>query len=121
MFPRQDNETADRLGQYLGDQLRERLRVALDFATLGAYELSGPDEDLDVAPVPREGLERARPQRIFLFAKAASPCPSSREADGPRCAVDAGARRRAKDRLGRRRGGVTAPSQPCICAIEEKA
>jgi hypothetical protein len=118
MFPTDKNEAAESLGQYLGEQLRDRLRVALDFATLGAYELSGVDEDPDVAPVPRE---RERPQRVFLFAKVAPSCPASREAEGPRCAVDNGARRRAKDRPGRRRGGVRAPEQPCVCAIKEKA
>ena len=122
MFYQHDNEPIESLGHYLGEQLRERLRVALDFATLGAYELTAPEGDAELAgpPPPRESLERERPQRIFLFAKVAPSCPASRVDERPRCPVDAGARRAAKDRPARRRGGVRAPEQPCLCAAAAK-
>jgi hypothetical protein len=123
MFYRQDNEPIESLGGYLGVQLRERLRVALDFATLGAYELTAPEGDAELAApaLSREPLERELPQRVFLFAKVAPSCPASRGADRPRCAVDAGARRAARDRPARRRGGVRAPEQPCLCAVAAKS
>ena len=42
----------------LREQLRDRLPVALDFATLGAYELTAPEDD--PAPRPRRARDRAR-------------------------------------------------------------
>ena len=104
------NDTASApAGHYLKEQLRARLRVAADFATLGAYELTG-----DEAAEPVHA-EREVPQRVFLFAKVAAPCPASRAEDRPRCA-----RRSARARPARRRGGVRAPEQPCICATTAK-
>jgi hypothetical protein len=122
MFWTNHREPADAAGHYLKEQLRARLRVAADFATLGAYELTAPEGDRESAgsPVEPPHGELERPQRVFLFAKAAAPCPASREVERPRCAVDAGARRVAKDRPARRRGGVRAPEQPCICSSPAK-
>ena len=122
MFWRHDIEPTDTVGHYLGEQLRERLRLLADFATLGAYELTAPEGDAELAEAGamRHSLERERPQRVFLFAKVAPPCPSSRAAERPRCAVDAGARRAAKARPTRRRGGVSAPEQPCLCSSPAK-
>jgi hypothetical protein len=118
MFWTNHREPADAAGLYLKEQLRARLRVAADFATLGAYELTAPEGDRELAEslaeAPHAGLER--PQRVFLFARAAAPCPASRDVERPRCAVDAGARRVAKERPARRRGGVRAPEQPCVCS-----
>jgi hypothetical protein len=122
MFWRHETEPADAVGHYLGEQLRERLRLALDFATLGAYELTAPEGDAELAeeavPVSRPAHER--PKRVFLFAKVAAPCPAGEPHERPRCAVDAGARRAAKDRPRRRGGGVEVPDQPCLCAAPAK-
>jgi hypothetical protein len=122
MFWTNDRAPAETAGHYLKEQLRARLRVAADFATLGAYELTAPEGDRELAEQALETAhsERERPQRVFLFAKVAAPCPASREVERPRCAVDAGARRAAGDRPVRRRGGVRAPEQPCICSASAK-
>jgi hypothetical protein len=128
MFYKHDTEPIESLGYHLGEQLRERLRLALDFATLGAYELtapegdrelSGPEDDAPSPAVP-DLHERERPQRVFLFAKAAPACPASRVAEQPRCAAAPEAPRTPGGRPRRRRGGVEPPEQPCLCAIRPK-
>src|SRR4051794_36607230 len=87
------------VSERLREQLQERLLVALDFATLGAYELTAPEGDAELAGAERTGAlreaerplgaaepaqadalsgdalhlpdaRRERPQRVFLFAKA---------------------------------------------------
>jgi hypothetical protein len=104
--------------QQLREELRLRLRVAADFATLGAYELSEHDD------VPPEPAHREQPpQRVFLFAKVAPVCPHSAPAERT-CSE----RRTAKARTGRisarrrqqrqRGGAVRVPEQPCICPAE---
>jgi hypothetical protein len=116
MFYKHDTESIESFGHHLGEQLRERLRLALDFATLGAYELTAAEGDAEFAPspAPREPLERERPQRVFLFSKVPPACPASRAAEQPRCAAAPEARRAAGDRPRRRRGGVETPEQPCL-------
>jgi hypothetical protein len=100
--------------EQLKEELRLRLRVAADFATLGAYEVSGHDGDSLERPVREEP-----PQRVFLFAKVAPVCPHSAPAERG-CSE----RRSAKARswgssAGRHRGGsVRAPEQPCMCPVE---
>jgi hypothetical protein len=101
-------------------KLEERLRTALDFATLGAYEL----EAQALPPAPRE------PQaRVFLFAKVSPPCPHS-AASRPACdAAGAGPVElrgisgggpalglRQRSRRARRGGTALPAPQPCTWA-----
>ena len=95
-------------------QLEERLRTALDFATLGAYETDAPAHEAPSGPQTR----------VFLFAKVSPPCPHSAAAphrcnaagaEAAGCESSAGrsvvGTRRA---LRARRGGMAkAPAQPC--------
>jgi hypothetical protein len=111
----QDNSIeapVESIGQYLKEELRLRLRVAADFATLGAYELLESEE----GPVEREVLD-APPKRVLLFAKAAPVCPHSGPAE-PACTKRRPTRPRSRHgRMPRQRGGsVRAPEQPCVCA-----
>ena len=112
MFWNHENEgAAESIGRYVREELRLRLRVAADFATLGAYELLEPDE----APIERAAPE-APPKRVLLFAKVAPVCPHSAPVE-PRCQRRAATARRPGGRPTRRRGGsVRAPEQPCLCA-----
>jgi hypothetical protein len=106
-------------------QLEERLRTALDFATLGAYE-PGPAAHSDA---PRE------PQaRVFLFAKVSPPCPHG-PVPAARCDAAGGdplehrvagragstVGTRARIRSSRRGGTAKAPPQPCTWAGDERA
>ena len=106
--------------EQLKAQLEDRLRTALDFATLGAYE--GEVEGRPPAP-------RSPQTRVFLFAKVATPCPHSAD---PACACDAaGAHALEHRRLGasgsavgtrrrvqrvRRGGAAKVAPQPCTWA-----
>ena len=117
------------IGRYLREELRLRLRVAAEFATLGAYELLESDEgpiervadeatpvrDAGEAPVALE----APPKRVLLFAKVAPVCPHSGPVE-PACAKRPRLERRSRGgRSLRQRGGaVRAPEQPCVCAGE---
>ena len=105
--------------EQLKDELRLRLRVAADFATLGAYELSGPDEDDEPVPAGEDTLRRDLPQRVFLFAKVAPVCPHSAtpaRACTERATLQRSTRQRRK--LRQRGGAVRTPDQPCMCAAE---
>jgi len=82
-------------------QLEERFRTALDFATLGAYELEGP---------PHAESPRSPQARVFLFAKVAPACPHSGAPAGS-CNAATGRMRRA-----RRGGAAQLPPQPCTWA-----
>ena len=100
--------------QQLREELRLRLRVAADFATLGAYELSEYDDEVSPEPSVRE----EPPQRVFLFAKVAPVCPHSAPAERG-CVERRSAKARGRKTVGRQRGGaVRVPDQPCICAAE---
>jgi hypothetical protein len=122
----QDNSIeapVESIGQYLKEELRLRLRVAADFATLGAYELleseEGPVERaVTEAPAERVVLD-APPKRVLLFAKVAPVCPHSGPA-APACMKQRSTRPRSRyGRTLRQRGGsVRAPEQPCVCAGE---
>jgi hypothetical protein len=124
--PAAPREERGLLPERLREQLQERLMLALDFATLGAYELTAPEGDAALAedlgepqpaPVPshRGTATRERPQRVFLFAKVATDCPEQPAADGPPCDPRAETSLRATVGMrGRRRGGMPgAPDQPC--------
>jgi hypothetical protein len=104
----------------LRDDLRERLRLVADFATLGAYteDDTAPERHED-GPRPRAG-ETTR--RLFLFTRApvtrcahspepADSCPTTTASRIPRPA-----RSSLRRRVPRRRGGVAASTQPCLCA-----
>jgi hypothetical protein len=100
--------------EQLTDELRLRLRAAADFATLGAYELSG-DEDVSSEHIVRD----EPPQRVFMFAKVAPVCPHSAAAERP-CGEPSshGARARRRSIRRQRGGAVHVPEQPCICPLE---
>jgi hypothetical protein len=118
----ENQDTAESLGQYLREELRLRLRVAADFATLGAYELTSLDEAdelQDEAPVERVATE-APPKRVLLFAKVEPVCPHS-AAVGPACRREAKRRPGTRVRGRQRAGSVRAPEQPCVCADGEPA
>ena len=108
----ENHESGESLARYMREELRLRLRVAADLATLGAFELSGEDE----GPVERAASE-APPKRVLLFAKVAPVCPHSAPVER-RCGGRSGAEPRARrDGSQRQRGGsVRAPEQPCLCA-----
>jgi hypothetical protein len=118
----ENQEPAESIGRYMREELRLRLRVAADFATLGAYELLEADE----AERERAALE-APPKRVLLFAKVAPVCPHSATVE-PGCAKRPGAgrptsptgapRQRHMQRQRQRGGSVHAPEQPCLCAGE---
>jgi hypothetical protein len=111
----------------LREELRQRLRLLAEFATLGAYELTdaaSPDVHQD-APHARE---REATRRVFLFSRATvSTCAHSPEASRSCPATGAAqiarhARPSARRRVARRRGGVAAAQQPCtVTAIETTA
>jgi len=105
-------------------QLEERLRTALDFATLGAYE----PETASNRVTPRE-----TPKRVFLFAKVSPACPHSGVAADTCDAAGAdtadhrvataggalvGTRRRS--RRSRRGGAVKVAPQPCTWAADPR-
>jgi hypothetical protein len=115
----------------LKHQLEERLRTALDFATLGAYELTA--EPLSGSSGPVHSPSPRGPQtRVFLFAKVSPPCPHSRAAadtcdaagadtaEHHRVATAGGSLVGTRRRSGRsRRGGsVKLAPQPCTWAAE---
>jgi hypothetical protein len=145
MFDHDDNSaartsSADSVRSRLAEQLRERLTVAAEFATLGAYELL-EREQVRAAhrTAERAGAAHQAPeptQRVFLFARVPeAPCGHSAEA-APACtarvkaAVLAGggqpkhygsAARRARRHLARRGGAVDVPEQPCVWAAPGEA
>ena len=108
----------------LKNQLEESLRIALEFATLGAYE---PTEAPSHQLTPRE-----TPKRVFLFAKVSPPCPHSRAAadtcdvagadaaEHHRVAAPGGSLvgTRRRSRRSRRGGAVQLAPQPCTWAAE---
>ena len=100
--------------EQLKDELRLRLRVAADLATLGAYELSEHDD------LPSEHFVREEPpQRVFLFAKVAPVCPHSAPVERT-CSEHRSAKARTRRESTRRQrgGAVRVPEQPCISAAE---
>jgi hypothetical protein len=108
--------------EHLKAQLEERLRTALEFATLGAYES-------DQAAHP--DAPRGPKARVFQFAKVSPPCPHSPAPAGGcdaagadtmehRGATASGSLVGTRRRTGRaRRGGtVKVAPQPCTWAAE---
>jgi hypothetical protein len=106
--------------EQLKAKLEERLRTALEFATLGTYEL-----ELQALP----STPRVPQPRVFLFAKASPPCPHSAtpgstcDAAGAAAAEHRGVRSagalvgtRRHTRRARRGGTVAAAPQPCTWA-----
>jgi hypothetical protein len=112
----ENQEPAESIGRYMREELRLRLRVAADFATLGAYELL----EEETGPVERVVTE-APPKRVLLFAKVAPVCPHSAPV-GPACKQRPVAPRRPRARqAARQRGGsVRAHEQPCLCSDERR-
>jgi hypothetical protein len=110
----------------LREELRQRLRLVAEFATLGAYELmdSTGHHGHEDAPHARE---REATRRVFLFTRVPeSRCSHSPEA--PESCPATGAARiarhvrpSARRRAARRRGGVEASQQPCAVSAVETA
>jgi hypothetical protein len=105
----------------LREELRQRLRLVAEFATLGAYELTDAPAHGDT-PHARDG-EPTR--RVFLFARvpqahckagreAVTECPTTTERR-----IVRHARHSARRRVARRRGGVEAAQQPCTVSTVE--
>ena len=103
------------------EDLRDRLRLVADFATLGAYT-----EDERITSAEHEDAPHARggepTRRVFLFARAAvtrcahsaevpDACPTTATSRIPRPA-----RSSLRARVPRRRGCVRPAAQPCLCA-----
>ena len=119
MFWQRENFIDERIDS--GDlrvQLRERLRLVAEFATLGAYELTEPRHG--DAPHAHSGEPT---QRVFLFARAPETrCKGGREAVAPCPATVPGrqpsskARGSVRHRMPRRRAGVEPAEQPCTWA-----
>ena len=110
---------------YLREQLRQRLRLVAEFATLGAYELIDGDTHESHGDTPH-AREREPTRRVFLFTRVPEPrCSHSAEAPGGACPATAQARiaRYARPserrRVARRRGGVAAAQQPCTVSTVE--
>lgn len=124
MFWSNENSSLD---GHLRGQLRDRLLVALDFATLGAYELLETEEaprgsrSAEMrAELPEPSLHsgpatRERPQRVFLFAKVAGPaCSHDSQEEAPCNPRRETSLRQSRQARRSRRGGSTAvPDQPC--------
>jgi hypothetical protein len=112
----QNQEPAETFGRYLREELRLRLRVAADFATLGAYELTELEDAAarEDAPIERVATEPP-PQRVLLFAKVAQVCPHSAPVE-PACKRRPRRRPRGRHVARQRGGSVRAPEQPCVCA-----
>jgi hypothetical protein len=124
---------ADPVRARLAEQLRARLTVAAEFATLGAYELLEREQN-QRAGQPAGAPHHAAPeptQRVFLFARVPeAPCGHSADAasactarvkaavlaGGRQAAHGSSAARRARRRLARRGGAVDVPEQPCVWA-----
>lgn len=95
MFYRDENGTGDSLRS----ELRDRLRAALDFATLGAYE--------ELHDQPRR---QPVPKRVLMFSRVEAPCPHSKPLDREPCAP--------RDRRRPRRPASAIPEQPCLWALD---
>ena len=105
--------------EHLREQLRARLRVAAEFATLGAYELLEPGGTGPRGADARQEIpvRQALPQRVLLFAKVApATCPQRPAEDRiERCSA-VGGRRSAREGMPRRGGSVSASEQACTWA-----
>ncbi len=106
-------------------ELRDRLRLAAEFATLGAYELTEPaPEAHGDTPHARDG---APTRRVFLFSRVPEPrCAHLPEATEVCPATSASRIARhvrpvERRRVARRRGGIAATQQPCTVSAVETA
>ena len=110
-----DNSIEDRRHDEARAQLRDRLRLLAEFATLGAYELTDAPAHSDA---PHAGDGEPAP-RVLLFTRVPQThCKAGREAvvECPTTAarhIVRNARPSARRRVARRRGGVDAAQQPC--------
>jgi hypothetical protein len=115
-WKRIDNEASDN-HQELRDFFADRLRLAFDFATLGAYELTEGDCERPLsggdatAPVERGGHVACATTTGHALRRhvgeASLPCPAP--AEGRRAPASC-------TRGGRRPGSVQVPEQPCVCS-----
>jgi hypothetical protein len=121
MFWKREDIAAQGQREELRQALADRLRVALDFATLGAYELSGPEGARESAQHPRGEVpvehvterpprrdcrsERVRSRRHVTAANLPCPAPALARTPEPGC-----------ERGPRRGGSVEKAEQPCTWA-----
>ena len=119
-----EDETQTARQSELRVELRERLRLLAEFATLGAYELTDAPPHGDTPHA--DAGEPTR--RVFLFERVPQThCKAGREAVAE-CPATAQRRivRHARPvdrrRVARRRGGVAAAQQPCtVSAVDTPA
>jgi hypothetical protein len=118
MFQKRFDNDLSPTRQELRDFFADRLRLAFDFATLGAYELTEAGEDPaatdaeprpaeHIKPRPTEGVERTActsDGRLRHVGPANVPCPVPADARRPPERCDGG---------GRRAGSVATAEQPC--------
>jgi hypothetical protein len=121
MFWQTQNSINGSREAHLREELRQRLRLVADFATLGAYELTEAPAHGDTPHA--EGGEPT--QRVFLFTRVPeAQCKAGREAAAECPTTTSGhiaryARPSARRRAVRRRGGVPAAQQPCTVSRVE--
>jgi hypothetical protein len=120
MFWQTENSIEDRQHAEARIQLRDRLRLLAEFATLGAYELT--DAPAAHADAPHAG-ESEPGGRVLLFTRVPQThCKAGREAVAE-CPTTAErrivryARPSQRRRVARRRGGVQAAQQPCTVSM----
>ena len=122
MFRSTTTEDIREIRETLREQLRDRFRAAVDFATLGAYELTGPDPEAEQSeaarPTVHRGPEDRRiPKRVFLFAKVAPSGCSERPARvAAACSADRVGLGARDVRRRQRRPATPAAEQPCTWA-----
>jgi hypothetical protein len=125
MFWQTQNSIAGAGDSELRAELRSRLRLLAEFATLGAYELTDDARSHGDTPHAQDGEPT---QRVFLFTRvpqthckagreAVTACPTTVERR-----IVRHARPSARRRVARRRGGVEPAQQPCtVSAVETTA
>jgi hypothetical protein len=103
--------------QELRDFLADRLRLAFDFATLGAYDLTEEEREQAAAGGGELAQQQSRSRICTSDARPVSrrhvgsatlscPAPAERRRPSLSCSKSSG----------RRPGSVPTPMQPCLCA-----
>jgi hypothetical protein len=127
MFRSNTHKEIRDLRETLRHQLRDGFRTALDLATLGAYELTGPDAEAETLRPARQEhrgpVDRTPPKRVLLFAKVAPArcADAAAPADGVcRAHLAAGSGSNGMRRR-QRRPSASAPEQPCATAAADSS
>jgi hypothetical protein len=117
MFEKRFDKDTTHERQELRDFFADRLKLALDFATLGAYELTEVDGETPAAGAERPRRDERSERKPCASGDRGAPrrhvgdarLPCSAPTEGHRAPASCG-------RGGRRAGGVATPEQPCTCA-----